>query len=88
MLLMQFIAQDLSEHDKSLGTGCNAGSLEANGFTPQDWTVPGIFASGVAVLAFVVLILFFKAEYRRMNAEQRIEAEKILNRNTEIPLPT
>ena len=32
-----------------------------------------------AVLAMLVLILFFKAEYRRLLAEQRIEAERILH---------
>ncbi|KAL4231241.1 Major facilitator superfamily domain-containing protein 7 [Mactra antiquata] len=84
MLLMQFIAQDLSPEERAEGTGCNQKNLSANDFVPQDWTVPLLFASSVAVFSMMILMLFFKAEYRRMNAEQRIAAEKILNKNVEI----
>ena len=47
-----------------------------------------LFASGVAVFAFVILVSFFRADYRRLTAEQRTQAEKILNTNDEIPVPT
>jgi hypothetical protein len=46
-----------------------------------------LFASGVAVFSLLILMLFFKAEYRRMNAEQRLAAEKIMNQTIEFPPP-
>ena len=42
-------------------------------------SVPNLFMNVTAVFAMLVLILFFKAEYRRLLAEQRIEAERILH---------
>lgn len=38
MLLMQFIAQDLSQEEKDKGVGCNQKNASANDFVPQDWT--------------------------------------------------
>ncbi|XP_060565003.1 solute carrier family 49 member A3-like [Ruditapes philippinarum] len=87
ILLMQFIAQDLSQEELNKGTGCSLKNAKANDFTPQDWTVPMLFASGVAVFSLLILMLFFKAEYRRMNAEQRLAAEKIMNQTIEFPPP-
>ncbi|WAR22401.1 S49A3-like protein [Mya arenaria] len=74
LLLMQFIAQDLSEEELEKGTGCS--------------TMPGMFVSGIAALSSVVLIAFFRAEYRRMNAEQRKAAEKIMNQTIVISPPS
>ncbi|XP_052770532.1 solute carrier family 49 member A3-like [Mya arenaria] len=88
LLLMQFIAQDLSEEELEKGTGCSTSNQKANDFTPQDWTVPGMFVSGIAALSSVVLIAFFRAEYRRMNAEQRKAAEKIMNQTIVISPPS
>jgi len=51
-------------------------------------SVPGIFVSAIATLSAVILIVFFKAEYRRMNAEQRIAAERIMNQTIDISAPT
>ena len=42
-------------------------------------SVPNLFMNGLAVLSLLILMLFFKAEYRRLLAEQRIEAERILH---------
>ena len=38
ILVMQVLAQDLSEYELNEGVGCAKGNTEANGFTPQDWT--------------------------------------------------
>jgi len=39
------------------------------------------------VFSMLILMIFFKAEYRRMNAEQRIAAEKIMNQTIDINPP-
>lgn len=41
--------------------------------------VPNLSASGLTVFFVIVFLMFFKADYRRLRAEQKIEAEKILN---------
>ena len=84
-MVLQFLAQPLSPQDLDIGTGCAGGcsSNSTSQFTPQEWTIPNLVANGYAVIAVCVVLLLLKPDYKRMKAEEKILAERILNSTAE-----
>ncbi|RUS84086.1 hypothetical protein EGW08_008125 [Elysia chlorotica] len=72
MLVNQYTAQPLSAYAENLPQGCP----KDNEFIPQDWTVPNLISNGMSVLYTIVIVLLFRADYRRMWVEDRIKAEE------------
>uniref|UniRef100_K1QVM3 Major facilitator superfamily domain-containing protein 7-a n=1 Tax=Magallana gigas TaxID=29159 RepID=K1QVM3_MAGGI len=82
ILVTQFLTQPLSaaqlaDSACAQGSGCSSGS---NSFTPQDWTVPGLFMNALTTLAVCSVILFMKGDYKRMKAEKHLNAQKVLSK--------
>ncbi|XP_064600447.1 solute carrier family 49 member A3-like [Liolophura sinensis] len=78
IIVMGLLAQDLPSGQQFLPNGCVQNSTSVDQIIPQDYTVPNLSASGLTVFFVIVFLMFFKADYRRLRAEQKIEAEKIL----------
>ncbi|KAK3799318.1 hypothetical protein RRG08_048825 [Elysia crispata] len=72
MLVNQYTAQPLSEYAENLPKACP----QDHEFTPQDWTVPNLISNSISVVYTIVIVLFFRADYKRMWAEDRIKAEE------------
>ncbi|CAG2224614.1 solute carrier family 49 member A3-like [Mytilus galloprovincialis] len=81
ILVLQFLAQPLSPEDLAIGTGCSGGCSgnSTSQFTPQEWTVPNLVANGYAVIAVCIVLLLLRPDYKRLKAEKKILAERILN---------
>ncbi|CAG5127238.1 unnamed protein product, partial [Candidula unifasciata] len=82
MLLAQFLAQPLSDHDASLPQACPSDGE----FEPQDWTIPNLILNGYSVLCAAVVVIFFRADYRRMREENRLRAGNILQGDPGTPV--
>ncbi|GFS09373.1 major facilitator superfamily domain-containing protein 7-like [Elysia marginata] len=74
MLVFQYTAQPLSEYAQNLPKACP----KDHEFDPQDWTIPNLLSNGMMVVYAVVLVLFFRADYKRMWEEDRIKAADTL----------
>ncbi|ESO99043.1 hypothetical protein LOTGIDRAFT_53741, partial [Lottia gigantea] len=68
ILVAQYLAQPLPVNEVGLPSACLTNSTSPDNLN-KDWTVPNLFFNGIAALATLVLILFFKPNYRRMRAE-------------------
>ncbi|BFY97761.1 hypothetical protein BsWGS_00801 [Bradybaena similaris] len=82
MLVAQFVAQPLSAYDASLPQACPSDGE----FEPQDWTIPNLILNGYSVLCVAVVVLFFRADYRRMKEESRLRAGNILQAEPGAPV--
>ncbi|XP_021355956.1 major facilitator superfamily domain-containing protein 7-a-like [Mizuhopecten yessoensis] len=86
ILVAQVLAQPLPATEMQYSrcvVGCGADA--ADGFTPQDWTDPIIFMLCYGTLAGVIGIIFLRGDYKRLKAEQKIMAGKILQSSTTVP---
>ncbi|XP_056004844.1 solute carrier family 49 member A3-like isoform X2 [Ostrea edulis] len=88
VLATQFLTQPLSAAqlaDSACAQGSGCSSSGADSFTPQDWTVPGLFMNGLSAIAACAVILFMKGDYKRVKAEKQLNAERVLNISRSLP---
>ncbi|XP_033756588.1 solute carrier family 49 member A3-like isoform X1 [Pecten maximus] len=85
ILVSQVLAQPLPATEKSYSScvvGCGA---DDDNFTPQDWTDPIIFMLCYGTTAAVIGVIFLRGDYKRLKAEQKIMAGKILQNSMTVP---
>ncbi|XP_076461301.1 LOW QUALITY PROTEIN: solute carrier family 49 member A3-like [Babylonia areolata] len=89
MVVAQMIAQPLSAAEKKLPNACGTGSNSTAGgnsanFTPQDWTVPGLFLDGMMTFFTIIFLLCFRPVYRRLLAERIAQDDRrVLSQSVE-----
>ncbi|XP_062581592.1 solute carrier family 49 member A3-like [Saccostrea cucullata] len=84
ILVTQLLTQPLSDSqlaDSACAQGSGCSSSASDSFTPQDWTVPGLFMNALTAVAACSVILFMKGDYKRLKAEKQLNAQRVLNQS-------